>query len=168
MKDFGYREDSEGNPIYEDCITKGVPDYYMSAESLDILEQLYTPTKIQDLFVAYWKKVATRLAGNPWVVGYDPLNEPFPSNVVKDPTIVFSPGKFDKVALEPLYSRAYLEAYKEADSSNLMFFEASEFPDEMGILGGLVFNLGFTKPPGGEMNSPFHVLNDHTYCFQLL
>lgn len=50
----------------------------------------------------------------------------------------------------------------------MMFFEAAQFPDEMGIFGGLVFNLGFTKPPGGELNSPFHVLNDHTYCFQLV
>jgi hypothetical protein len=46
-----------------------------------------------------------------------------------------------------------------------MFFEAAEFPDEMGIFGGLVFNLGFSKPPGGEMDSPYHVVNDHTYCF---
>jgi hypothetical protein len=49
-----------------------------------------------------------------------------------------------------------------------MFFEAAEFPDEMGILGGLVFNNGFTKPPGGQMNSSNHILNDHTYCFQLV
>jgi hypothetical protein len=70
--------------------------------------------------------------------------------------------------LEPTYARAFQEAYKPADSKAIMFFEASEFPDEMGILGGLVFNLGFSKPPGGEMNSSNHVLNDHTYCFQLI
>ena len=27
-----------------------------------------------------------------------------------------------------------------------------------------VFDLGFTKPPGGEIGSKNHVLNDHTYC----
>jgi hypothetical protein len=33
-----------------------------------------------------------------------------------------------------------------------MFFEAAEFPDEMGVLGGFVFHLGFTQAPGGKDN----------------
>ena len=38
-------------------------------------------------------------------------------------------------------------------------------PDTLPITSkGLVFNLGFEKPPGGELNSKNHVLNDHTYC----
>ena len=98
-------------------------------------------------------------------MGYDPLNEPFPSSYFKDPEYVFVPGSFDNRALEPTYARAFEEAYKPADPQAIMFFEASEFPDEMGILGGLVFDLGFSKPPGGEMNSTNHILNDHTYCF---
>ena len=31
----------------------------------------------------------------------------------------------------------------------------------------VVWHLGFTKPPGGEIGSANHVLNDHTYCCQL-
>jgi hypothetical protein len=34
-----------------------------------------------------------------------------------------------------------------------MFFEPAEFPDEIGIMGGFVFNLGFTEAPGGAENS---------------
>jgi endoglycosylceramidase len=168
IRDFGYRFTPTGEPYVEDCRTKSFAEYYMTAESLDVMEQLYTPTPLQDKYVAYWAKVAKRLAGNPYVVGYDPLNEPFPSNVFKNPEIVFEPGLFDSRSLEPLYARTYQEAYKSADPKSIMFFEAAEFPDEMGIFGGLVFNLGFTKPPGGEMNSPYHVVNDHTYCFQLV
>ena len=48
-----------------------------------------------------------------------------------------------------------------------MFFEPTQFPDTIGILGGIVVNLGFTAPPGGQNNSTKHVLNDHTYCCQL-
>ena len=48
-----------------------------------------------------------------------------------------------------------------------MFFEPTQFPDTMGVLGGIVWNLGFTAPPGGEIGSAVHVLNDHTYCCQL-
>jgi len=41
-------------------------------------------------------------------------------------------------------------------------------PDTLPLTSkGLVFNLGFEKPPGGELNSKNHVLNDHTYCCQL-
>lgn len=65
-----------------------------------------------------------------------------------------------------MYKRAF-EAYQESDKSKLMFFEPSEFPDEMGIFGGFVFNLGFTEAPGGADKKDLHVLNDHTYCCQL-
>jgi hypothetical protein len=34
----------------------------------------------------------------------------------------------------------------------------------MGIFGGIVNHVGFTKPPGGKKNSNLHVLNDHSYC----
>ncbi len=66
---------------------------------------------MQDKFVEYWKAVATRFANNPFIVGYDPLNEPFPSNIFTDPTLFLEPGKFDRVGLEPLYNRTFVEAY---------------------------------------------------------
>ena len=46
-----------------------------------------------------------------------------------------------------------------------MFYEPGQFPDTMGVLGGLVFNLGFEGNPGGD-NKANQVLNDHTYCCQ--
>lgn len=36
----------------------------------------------------------------------------------------------------------------------------------MGVLGGIVNELGFTELPGGDKNTATHVLNDHTYCCQ--
>lgn len=45
-----------------------------------------------------------------------------------------------------------------------MYFEAAEFPDEVGVGSGFVFNLGFTEPPGGKDNLETQVLNDHSYC----
>jgi Glycoside hydrolase family 5 C-terminal domain/Cellulase (glycosyl hydrolase family 5) len=48
-----------------------------------------------------------------------------------------------------------------------MFFEPTQFPDTLGLLGGLVVPLGFTSPPGGQFNSTTHVVNDHSYCCQL-
>ena len=48
-----------------------------------------------------------------------------------------------------------------------MYWEAAEFPDEVGVGSGYVFNLGFTEPPGGADNLETQVLNDHSYCCQL-
>jgi len=48
-----------------------------------------------------------------------------------------------------------------------MWFEPVPFPDEFGVMGGYVFGVGFETPPGGEIGSNKHVLNDHTYCCQM-
>ena len=54
-----------------------------------------------------------------------------------------------------------------------MFFEPATFPDILGTFwphwpnterNGIVNELGFTKPPGGQFGSTSHVLNEHTYC----
>jgi hypothetical protein len=75
----------------------------------------------------------------------------------------FYPGTFDKRNLTPIYERIYAK-YKDALPENIMFFEPSQFPDVAGVFSGFVFNLGFDKPPGEEIGSPYHVLNDHSYC----
>lgn len=48
----------------------------------------------------------------------------------------------------------------------MMWFEPATFPDVQGVAGGYIFDVGFETPPGGEIGSPYHVLNDHTYCCQ--
>ena len=68
--------------------------------------------------------VSKRFAGNPYILGYDPLNEPFPSNMYMDPSLVYEPGRFDRYTLQPMYKRLFLEAYlKAGDTSKSMFFE---------------------------------------------
>ena len=170
ISSYGYRYDSDGNPLIEDCQKNNFAGYYPSPESTELFERIYynkAPYYLQDKFVSYWKAVAQRFAGNPYIVGYDPLNEPFPANIFADPSLFLVPGKFDTVGLQPLFNRTFVEAYKPADESKIMFFEPTQFPDTMGVLGGIVWNLGFTTPPGGEIGSSVHVLNDHTYCCQL-
>lgn len=65
-----------------------------------------------------------------------------------------------------MYERIY-ERYTKHDPESVMWFEPTEFPDEIGILDGIVVPVGFEVPPGGEIGSKYHVLNDHTYCCQL-
>jgi len=48
-----------------------------------------------------------------------------------------------------MYKRTY-DVYQKHDTSKIMYWEPAEFPDEVGVgENGLVFNLGFTEPPGG-------------------
>lgn len=57
--------------------------------------------------------------------------------------------------------------YEANDADSIMWFEPATFPDILGVAGGKVFPVGFKTPPGGEIGSPRHVLNDHTYCCQM-
>jgi hypothetical protein len=53
----------------------------------------------------------------------------------------------------------------KASKDNIMMFEPGQFPDMVGLgPEAVVWHLGFEKPPGGEIGSANHVLNDHTYC----
>jgi Cellulase (glycosyl hydrolase family 5) len=139
ISSYGFRNDSEGNPLIEDCQKHNFAGYYPSPESIALFERLYyNETGLTDKFVNYWKKVAARYAKNPFVVGYDPLNEPFPSNFLKNISLITKLGEFDRVGLEPLYTRIFTEAYQPADDSKIMFWEGTQFPDTAGIFGGLV------------------------------
>jgi endoglycosylceramidase len=165
MKDYGFRYDKEGNPLVEDCQKNFFPQYYLSPESMSLFERLYfNSSNLQDSFIAFWKAVADRLSRNPFALGFDPLNEPFPSNMYTEPALVYEPGLFDREKLQPLYKRVFDEAFQ---SQSIMFFEPAQFPDFFGTMGGIVFNLGFTEAPGGSDKANLHVLNDHTYCCEL-
>jgi aryl-phospho-beta-D-glucosidase BglC (GH1 family) len=50
---------------------------------------------MQDKFVSYWDAVSSKLSQNKYVIGYDPLNEPTPSNPFKDPFLI-EPHVFDR------------------------------------------------------------------------
>lgn len=98
-------------------------------------------------------------------MGYDPLNEPLAGNIFKDWENEI-PGVVDKKLLAPMYEKVY-QKYKANDENSLMWFEPVVHPDIVPHFGGLVFPVGFQTPPGGDIGSDKHILNDHTYCCQL-
>lgn len=62
---------------------------YTVAESF---EMLYTnKSNFTERWVNYWRKVATTFKDNPYVIGYELINEPFAGNFYKDPLIMW-PG----------------------------------------------------------------------------
>ena len=121
--------------------------------------------------MSYWEYVSQKLSSNPYVIGFDPLNEPLPgAKNIKEFITNILPGQFDKNQLTPLYERIY-KKYKAADPESIMYFEPGQFPDILVSIPGIDVNiinpLGFPSPPGGDFGSPYHVLNDHTYCCQV-
>lgn len=46
---------------------------------------------LRDKFVEYWRKVAKAFKDNPYVIGYELLNEPWPGNMYKNPFVMI-PG----------------------------------------------------------------------------
>ena len=68
---------------------------------------------VQTEFAEMWGHVASRLAGHPAVIGYDLLNEPFPSS---------PPGVFEATQLAPMYERV-VAAIRAVDVHTPIFFE---------------------------------------------
>ncbi len=80
----------------------------------------------QRLFYEIWEKIAAHYNGNPWVGGYDLLNEPFC-------TFRYNTGLKDSVLLEMLWD-IYDEAYRRIraiDPDHLIIMEATWNPSDL-------------------------------------
>lgn len=73
---------------------------------------LHCTGPIQTAFARMWRHVAGRLGGHPAVIGYDILNEPWPSA---------PPGAFEQLQLMPMYTRV-AAAIREVDPHTSIFF----------------------------------------------
>lgn len=63
ISNYGFRYDSDGNPLIEDCQKHNFAGYYPSPESIELFHRLYSnSTGLQDKFVNYWKRVSARFA----------------------------------------------------------------------------------------------------------
>lgn len=149
FESFGFRKDENGLPLIEDCQSRDFYTYYETKQSFEAFHSLLVTNAggIQDAFVAFWDRVTERFAGNNYVVGYDPLNEPFAGNPTKE-LANLKPGHFDLNYLQPVYAKIYQNAMKY-DSTKHLWFEPVPFPDFLPIAGGTVFPVGFDTPPGG-------------------
>jgi endoglycosylceramidase len=125
---------------------------------------------LQGEFDTLWSRIATRLRGNPWIVGYDPFNEPYGSGLS---TLPANPA-FD-AELECLYTG---RAHPGLDQSGRRVTCPAHDPEE-----GLIPRIEAADPTHlvayegnygtdsgvpnyiGAMSYPRLVLNFHDYCF---
>ena len=88
MEKFRYRKDENDDYLLEDWQQRFFAYYYTSKESFTAFDALYkNKNGLQDRFVDYWNVTSQALAANPYVVGFDPLNEPFVGKFFTEPKL---------------------------------------------------------------------------------
>jgi endoglycosylceramidase len=125
---------------------------------------------LQGQFDQIWTRVAARFRGNPWIVGYDPFNEPYGSGLTRDPV---NPA-FD-AELECFYTG---RAHPGLDQSGQRVTCPADDP-EVGLIPRIeaadpthlvAYEGNYGTDSGvpnyiGAMDYPRLVLNFHDYCF---
>jgi endoglucanase len=90
---------------------------------------LWKHKHFQNRIVNIWEHIAERYRGNPWVAGYNPINEP------GDPT-----GE----AIMPLYRRLY-DAIKAIDPDHVIFLEGNRYSTDFHMFGEPWENVVYTN-----------------------
>ena len=129
MDKYELEDDSTGKPKASECQKTPFWEYYTTPEVQTLFRALYFNNYgLQDKYMKFEEAVARRLSSNPFVVGFDPINEPV--GVFKNFLGIIDaliPGKWDRMLLEPFYSRVY-QMLEQVNRKNIMFFEAT-LPD---------------------------------------
>jgi len=64
-------------------------DYYFAYDVGEGFGHLYNPKhELNKRFIQYWKKVASTFKGNPYVIAYELINEPWIGNVWRNPLLI--------------------------------------------------------------------------------
>ena len=90
---------------------------------------LWKHKHFQDRTVNIWEHIAERYRGNPWVAGYNPINEP---------------GDHTGEAIMPLYRRLY-DAIQAVDPDHVIFLEGNRYSTDFHMFGEPWENVVYTN-----------------------
>jgi endoglycosylceramidase len=82
---------------------------------------------LQNHYIKMWQKVVARFKDNPYVIGYDLMNEPWGGDLVRS----FITGDFERFDLAGLYERL-IPAIRQVDQQKYIFFEPAPAPVTFG------------------------------------
>jgi endoglycosylceramidase len=152
---YGSYFGGEGAPDWA-VNTNGYPYSEGSAWSLDYFDQPALMSAfsnfwanwdgIQTDYLDMWQTVAQAFANNPYVLGYDVMNEPFPgANYLSEES--------DTTTIEPFYKAAF-KAIRAVDAVHTLYYE-----------NAITTNIGITPEISGlNGTDPNIALSDHVYC----
>lgn len=126
--------------------------YYLSYESEAVWKALYTQPELHGYFAASWAAVAAALKDAPGLLGYELLNEPWPSGAHE---------LSDAKTLLPMYKRLYA-AIRATDANHIVFFEPlvmRSYEEDVGLITD--FPLGGV---GGVADVELQAYAYHLYC----
>ena len=92
---------------------------YFTQEITNNFQQLYT--NHQQEFAAIWRAIAARFKGDPNILGYELLNEPWTGDIYADTSLLL-PGNAGFRLLQPFYDAAS-EGIREEDDETIIFWE---------------------------------------------
>jgi endoglycosylceramidase len=166
MSEFNYKTDETGLPLISECQKMQFAFYHTTSDITSLYYKLFTNSGgLLDKFVEFWKVVMKRFSNNPFVIGLDIWNEPFPGGLYDKILQRIIPGKADNDQLLPFYRRID-SALREIDQNFILMYEPNPFPDVLPIL-----NFRFTGnfkdvPLKSEELAEKQMFNFHSYCCQ--
>ena len=149
-----------GTPGVRNCSSRGWMINSLTEAAAHAYQDLFDNTNgMLDDMAAFWKKSAEVWRGNPNVLGYELINEPFAGDFFADPLILL-PGNAGRLNLARMYEHVSA-AVREVDDETIIFFE----PVTWGMLfSGKIAGSGFTEVPGGPAYRNRSAFSFHYYC----
>jgi endoglycosylceramidase len=90
--------------------------YFVSSDVRSSFANFFQSDDLKDHYYNSWKEVAKRVGHNPYVLGYDIMNEPFGGEITNDN------GEFENGFLRPFYQEA-ISSIREVDPDAIGFVE---------------------------------------------
>ncbi|MCX5867808.1 MAG: cellulase family glycosylhydrolase [Proteobacteria bacterium] len=118
--------------------------FYLTDSVLSAFDRFWKSDELQNHYAEAFRMVAGRFAGNPRVIGYEIMNEPWSGS------IPFYNGDFEINYLAPFY-RKVISAIREKDKNTMVFFEP------------VVTLGGFGKSYFPRLSDPRLVFSPHFY-----
>jgi endoglycosylceramidase len=153
---FGYGVGGNGAPVWASAhplVQNLIPDKWpwwmqnMEPKVIRSYVQFFKYKKHkdrQDHYLLCWQKVAKLFQNNPYVLGYDLMNEPHGGKIIK--TLA---GGFERRQLSKFYGRL-IPAIRAVDTTRYIFFEPRSFGVNFGMKAHLP-KVTDSKPGAGKL-----------------
>ena len=149
-------------PWPQEKITFWEEKYFTQAVSR-VFQHVYNNTAdALDKWSAFWRYVAQQFKDEPYVLGYNVINEPWVGDYFQEESL-FWPGNAGRVNLAPSYEQIN-QCIRQVDNETIFFYEPVMYGM---ILHDPVLGSGFTQVPGGDDYRNVSAYSYHAYCWPL-